>query len=71
MPPAEFCQDLEEYIAYVKSSQPAAGSEGVVLPGELDFAKQRACEKEGVPVPDEIWSQIEEVAGSLNVSLEE
>ena len=69
IPPEEFQKDLEEYIAYVRSSKPAAGSEKVVLPGDLDFAKQRLCEKEGVPVPDEIWCQIEEVASSLNVSL--
>ena len=69
MSPDDFQKDLESYIAYVRSSKPADGSDRVVLPGDLDFAKQRASEKEGVPVADEIWNQIEEVASSLNVSL--
>ena len=70
MQPDDFRKDLDGYIAYAKTSQPAAGHERVIMPGELDFAKQRECEAEGVPVPDEIWNQIEEVAESLDVSLE-
>lgn len=69
MPPEEFRKDLEAYIAYVRSSKTASHFERVVMPGDLDFARQRVCEKEGVPVPEEIWSRIEAVARSLDVSL--
>ncbi len=71
IPPDDFRKDLDDYIAYARTSQPAAGCEKVIMPGELDFARQRACEAEGVPVPNEIWSQIEEVAQLLDVSLEQ
>lgn len=59
MAPDEFRADLDGYIEYAKSSAPAAGSDRVIMPGELDFARQKAYESDGVPVPDEIWEQIE------------
>jgi LDH2 family malate/lactate/ureidoglycolate dehydrogenase len=59
MEPEDFRADLDEYVAYAKGSKPAAGHERVIMPGELDFARQRAFKADGVPVPDEIWSQIE------------
>jgi len=70
MPPDDFRQDLEGYIAYARSSKLAKGFDSVIMPGDLEFAHEHVCEKEGVSVPDEIWSQISEVAESLNVSLE-
>ena len=68
--PDELRKDLDEYIAYARSSPSAKGFDKVIMPGDIEFTKQRECEAEGVPVPDEIWSQIEDVAQSLKVPLE-
>lgn len=59
MDPEDFRADLDGYVEYARSSKPAAGSDGVVMPGDFDFAREKAGLEDGIPVPDEIWSQIE------------
>ncbi len=65
----EFISDLEEFIAYSKSAKPAQGFSHIIMPGELDFRNQQVRTVEGVPVPDEIWREIEQVAQKLSVTL--
>ena len=68
IPADEFRRDMDAFIEYQKSSQAARGSSQVIIPGERDFAEQRQRETEGIPIPHEIWSQIQELATELNVS---
>jgi LDH2 family malate/lactate/ureidoglycolate dehydrogenase len=69
MTPDEFRQDLEDYISYTRKSEVAQGFDRVIIPGDLEFAQEQMSRDEGIPIPDEIWSQITDVAQSLNVSL--
>ena len=68
IPADEFRRDMDAFIEYQKSSQATQGSSQVIIPGERDFAMQRQREAAGIPLPDEIWSQIEELTKELNVS---
>ena len=69
MDPDEFRSDLDEFVAYSKSAKPAQGFSQIIMPGELDFQHQQTRTAEGVPVPNEIWQQIEKTARSLSVTL--
>ena len=69
MTPDEFRQDLEDYISYTRKSEVARGFDRVIIPGDLEFAQEQKSRDEGIPIPDEIWSQITDVARALNVSL--
>ena len=68
MPADEFRRDMDAFIEYQKSSAPAQGHSEVIMPGDRDFAEQRRRETDGIQIPDEVWSQIEELAKELQVS---
>ena len=69
MPPEDFARDMDEMIAYNKSSAPADGADGIIMPGELDYAAMDKRLSEGIPVDDEIWQQIQDVAAELSVQV--
>lgn len=64
-----FVKLMDELCAYQKSAAPAPGSRGVVLPGELDFALRAKRLKEGIPLPQETWKQIQEVAVQAGLTI--
>jgi uncharacterized oxidoreductase len=67
--PANFFDgEMARYVAYFKDTQPAAGVDAVLIPGEPE-AKMRAerC-KNGVPLPDDTWAAIVNTARDVGVS---
>ena len=73
--PARFV-DLDAYrplVAgtrdYMKSAEPVAGVEEVLVPGELEFRARRQRLAEGVPIDPVAWGQIVEHAGRLGVEV--
>jgi LDH2 family malate/lactate/ureidoglycolate dehydrogenase len=57
-------RDLQAYLTEIRSMEPAEGFSQVLVPGE----RGRACRAErlrnGVPVPDEIWTKLQILAGT-------
>ncbi len=64
-----FKQGMHDLVEYLKSSPLAEGSSEITVPGEIDFRCRERRKREGIPVEDGIWRQIEEVAEELNVEL--
>ncbi|MAE61150.1 MAG: hypothetical protein CMJ49_07320 [Planctomycetaceae bacterium] len=62
-----FRADVQAMTAYIKSTKPAGGSRGVMSPGqrELDTTQQRR--RDGIPVHEDIWDKITNIAAELNV----
>jgi len=60
---------LAELFAYVSSSPPAPGTDGVVLPGALDFSTAEKRRRDGIPVAEETWRLIVEAGRKAGVSL--
>jgi uncharacterized oxidoreductase len=60
---------LAELFAYVSSSPPAPGTDGVVLPGALDFRTAEKRRRDGIPVAEETWRLIVEAGRKAGVSL--
>jgi hydroxycarboxylate dehydrogenase B len=51
----------------VKSAEPAPGVAEVMIPGEPEARSERERRASGIPVEDETWRQIEEIAAELKV----
>ncbi len=60
---------LGELYGYILSSAPAPGTDGVVLPGALDFRTAETRRKDGIPVPDETWRLVVAAGAKVGVSL--
>ena len=70
VPKAEYDRLIEKYVAHIKSSRRMDGFSEILMPGEIEHRRRQSRESEGVPVPDETWRQIRELASRLNVSLD-
>ncbi len=61
--------DVKAMADYIKSSRPAKGSDGVLLPGEREFRTISQRRREGIPVHENIWQEIVNVADALGVEV--
>jgi uncharacterized oxidoreductase len=59
----------EKYTAYIKSCRRMEGVDEILLPGEIEVRRRQQRERDGVPIPDETWRQIRELAERLGVSI--
>lgn len=67
LPLAEFTQQVATLTSFVKSAQPAPGVGEVLVPGEPEARCEAVRRAGGIPVEDETWRQIEEIAAELGV----
>lgn len=65
----QFLDKVDEFIAFVKSTKPAPGFREILLPGEHARANEARQLKDGVKVDDETWTELQELATELGVSL--
>ena len=65
----EFHAEADRFIAFVKSSPPAAGFDAVLMPGEIEADTRRRRRREGIFVEPETWQQIVARGGALGVDL--
>jgi uncharacterized oxidoreductase len=65
-----FRAELDHMIAYVRSSAPASGSNGVLVPGEREFAAEARNRSEGILVEEGVWCQLVQVARKSGVEVE-
>jgi uncharacterized oxidoreductase len=64
-----FKRQVDDFVAYLKSSPTAPGFQEILVPGEVELREERRRRKEGIFVEDETWRQIEEVARAHGVSV--
>jgi hydroxycarboxylate dehydrogenase B len=67
LPLAEFTSQVRDLTGFVKSAEPAPGVAEVMIPGEPEARSERERRAGGIPVEDETWRQIEEIAAELKV----
>jgi uncharacterized oxidoreductase len=70
VPLEEFKAGVQKFVAEVKASRKAPGVEEILVPGEPEFRMREKRLKEGIPIPDEVWSELEREAKELSVELE-
>lgn len=55
---------LTDYLDAIRAEQPADGFDAVRIPGERGRASRRAMLERGLPVADEVWNRITEMAAA-------
>lgn len=53
-----FKQQVSDFIAFIKTSPPAAGSHGVLYPGEAEKNTEARLRADGIEVEDSVWGDI-------------
>jgi len=53
-----FKNEVAEFADYLKDTQPAAGFEEVLYPGEVELRTEAARRIEGIPVDDTTWAKL-------------
>ncbi len=66
-----YYDDVGGFVQHLKRSRRMPGVEEILLPGEIEGRLRLRREQEGVYVDEETWRQIQEVAGGLDVCLDE
>ena len=54
----------------VRAVPPAPGFEEVLAPGDSEARTRALRAKEGIPIVEDIWQMISEIAESLNVEID-
>jgi len=67
VPLPEFHKQVAGLFDFVKSAPLAQGSKEILIPGEPEARLEAERRRDGVPVEDETWNQIERVAAELGV----
>jgi uncharacterized oxidoreductase len=67
LPSGSFPEVAGRVVDYVRSSPPAAGSAGVLMPGERETVTRIRTDREGIGVEDATWDRIEGEARRLGV----
>ena len=62
-------EQIERYVAWIKSSRKAPGFDEIFMPGEIEQRQRALRSRDGVLVPDETWQRLEQLAANLKVSL--
>ena len=67
VPLGDFHAQVAGLFGWVKSAKLAQGSKEILIPGEPEGRLEAERRRDGVPVEDETWNQIERVAAELNI----
>src|SRR6266478_8712189 len=65
VPLADFHAQVAGLFGWVKSARLAQGSKEILIPGEPEARLEAERRRDGVPVEDETWNQIERVAAEV------
>jgi len=65
----EFQARAREFIEQVKSSRRVPGVEEIMAPGEPEQKTRERNLQEGIPVANEVWTELEQIAKELGVDL--
>jgi len=67
-PLEEFKAEVTAFARFLKSSRPAHGFTEVLYPGEVEWRTRQERLRSGIPIENETWAEIQELAGSMSVS---
>ena len=64
-----YAREVATACAAIRASPPADGVDGVLLPGDVERRTRLVRQRDGIPVPAEVWAQVQETAASVGVIL--
>lgn len=65
----EFKARVQRFVAQLKESRKAPGVEEILVPGEPEFRTRGKRLREGIPISDEVWAELERLAKELGIDL--
>ncbi|MHA6261768.1 malate/lactate/ureidoglycolate dehydrogenase [Arenibacterium sp. CAU 1754] len=65
---ADFAQDYDRYVAWVKASPPAPGTEAVMMPGDPERRARELRQATGIPVDTGTWGQLLETGETVGLT---
>lgn len=68
LPKAEYLRHTEDLLKRIESSRPAEGFDRVLLPNALELATTVRRQREGIPLTETLWSELETIGGKAGVS---
>ena len=68
LPAAEFHRQVAALLEWVRSAPLAPGSAAILVPGEPEARLEAERQRDGIPIEDHTWSQIDTVAAELGVA---
>ena len=63
----DFYDHVEGLVAHVKASPTAPGFDEILIPGEIEARQTARRLREGIPIDDETWRQIQETAAEVGI----
>jgi L-2-hydroxycarboxylate dehydrogenase (NAD+) len=69
--PEEFEQRVAAFIRQIKESKKAPGVDEILLPGEPELRTRERRLREGIPISDEVWAELELLARELGLNLKD
>lgn len=64
----EFVAEAEKFVAYIKATPPAMGTDSVLIPGDSEREEKRQRLQQGIPIDSGSWKQLLETAASVGLS---
>jgi uncharacterized oxidoreductase len=68
-PLEEFKRDIADFVKYVKDTPPAEGFKEVLYPGEIEYRTEQQRRRDGIPIEEETWRQLTELAKASGVAI--
>jgi hydroxycarboxylate dehydrogenase B len=68
IPLGEFRQQVATFFAWVKTAPRVPGTTEILIPGEPEARLEAERRRDGIPIEDETWRQIETLAAELSES---
>jgi LDH2 family malate/lactate/ureidoglycolate dehydrogenase len=68
-PLAEFTRRADELKRQVNAVPPAVGFDEVLVPGDLEARSRQKRSRDGIPVPQEVWQSLMDLAADLDVAI--
>lgn len=67
--PKEFKERVKDYVTEIKASKKAPSVQEIMVPGEPEQKAREKRLREGIPIADEVWADLEQVAKELKVDI--
>jgi len=64
----DFVTEAEKFVAYIKATTPAVGTDSVLIPGEPERRNRNQRLYQGIPVDPGTWQQLLDTAASVGIS---
>lgn len=66
----EFKSRIDEWIAVMRKTKTAQGTEGVLIPGDPEHREEEIRKKEGIPLPEPVIKDLQEIANQTGIPFE-